>query len=411
MEEIYYYTQGFKLDETNTSIQFILSLNENRIVPGPKVKVFYKPGAKTSDFSDKLPPGITIDSEKTILTKYYRSLTPKVLKFNSHVINIYDLDSRLVNYLVATGEESTLFEDHNHTSWVVSPEVADSETALNDVINLSKYVAWESLPLGEYYSYRSVNTSASHDAIDRIPVRRLDLAPVSDGSPENADGSHWTGGSTGNIGSGSGTTGDDNIPTITSRYNNPINFNTYTKWRLEYSAVLLGFYDQLKSQLPEFDIQMDGQKIECLDKMNSERIDIRLDNLANMDRRPFIYRHDLYQSRAELSITIRTKDQLKYMHIKKKFQNIEMISNITEFTVKDKKGLDWLNHIWWEKHTDVTQLANTKDNEGRISFNLELRCTLHFYEVEDELFGLIKFIRICFANLPGKPSKLIELKN
>lgn len=411
MSSKYYYIQGFRLDDTFESIKFILSLSENRITTGPKVTVHYKVGATTNDFINKLPTGISIDSDKLIMTKYNRLLKPKRLKFNSHLVSILDLDSRLVNYVVAKNEVSTLFEDENHTSWVISPEVADDESKLRPIIEDSKYVCWESLPLGEYYSYRSVNTSASHDLTDRVKPKNLNDAPQGNGSPTNADGSPWTDDGTGNVGGSSAQLVDSNVPTIVSRYNNPIDFSTYTKWRLEFSAVLLGFYDQLKLQLPEFDIYMDGQKIKCLDNMNSNKIDIRLDNLANMDRRPFIYRHDLYQSKAELSMNIRTTDQLKYMHLKKKFQNIELISNITEYSVKDKKGLDWLNHIWWEKHTDATQLSSVRDNEGRVSFNLELRCTIHFYEVEDELFELIKFIKVCFANLPGKPSKRIELKN
>jgi hypothetical protein len=98
------------------------------------------------------------------------------------------------------------------------------------------------------------------------------------------------------------------------------------------------------------------------------------------------------------------------MHLKKKYQNVEMISNIARYEVEDKIGLKWLSHIWWEQFQDNTQLLNAKDNEGRFSFTLDLRCTLHFYEVEDEMMSTIDLIKVCFQNLPGKPEIINNIK-
>jgi len=377
MNNNYYYTQGFKVANNKSSIQFILSLKENKIEGGSRVIVYYKSGATTNDFADILPQGISIDSDKTILTKYHKNLSPKRLKFNDHELNVYDLDSRVINYVVAEDSESAIFEDEYHTTWVINKSLADDFTQLELSLKSSKYVCWQSIPVNEYYSYRYANTANAGD-----------LDP----------------------GLGNETSGSGDIPSIINNNNTPIIIAQYSKWRLEFAQSLVGFYEQLGSQLPEFDIYMNGDKIKCLDKIGPNRIDIYLDNLANLHRRPFIYRHDLYQSHATLSVRVSTDDMLKYMHLKKKFQNVELISTITEYNVLDKLQLPWLTHVWWEQFQDSTQLKNAKDNEGRLSYVLELRCTLHFYEVEDEMMSTIDLIRVCFQNLPGKPEYIINIE-
>lgn len=354
----FYYTQGFKIDDTKSSIQFILSLSENKIVAGPRVVVYYKSGATTEDFRNLLPRGMYIENDKPIMSIYHRSLSPKKLKFNDHEIWIYDLNNRVVNYVVSESLDSTLFETENHTTWVINKDLVTNPEGLKSLLDSSKYVEWRSYPVNEFYSYRSANTSLSTDI------------------------------------------GKDEVVEIKAKHNKPINFKTYTKWRVEYATVLLGFYDQLKSHLPDFDIYMDGQKIQSMDELNPNRIDITLEGLADLGRRPYVYNHDLYQSQANLNLRIKTPDQLKYMHIKKKYQNVELISNIARFEVDDKRGLKWTNHIWWEPHRDSTQMSNIKDEQGRFTYTLDLRCQLHFYEVEDELYDTIDTIRLCFANLP-----------
>jgi hypothetical protein len=371
MNTNYYYSQGFKFHRSISLVNFISTLGENKIVYGNRVKIYFKSGAKTEDFKNLLPNKISIDSNKILRDKRNLLLESKVLKFNDHSIDVYDLDDRVINYIVSEDQETTLMEDEYSTTWVVNKSTADNPEGLKTIIDQSRYVSWREYPEGEYYSYRYVNTG---NAISR--------------SDESSD---------------------NDIPTVLAKHNNPINFSTYTKWRLEYANVLIGFYEAIQSQLEGYSIYMDGKKIKCLDDLNSRRIDMSLQGFGNLDRHAFIYNHDLYQTKAELLVRVKTPDQLEYMHLKKKYQNYEFLSNVATFDVLDKLGLPWTNHVWWESYTDQISPRDAKDDLGRLTYTLELRCAIHFYEVEDEMFTIINKIKIRFANLPDTPERVYKL--
>lgn len=371
----YYFSQGFRFDRRISTVDFIQTLNEVKIVPGLRTKIYFKAGTTTEDFKDlDLPSSICIDSNKLLRPNRNLLLEARKFKFNNNLIYNYDLDDRIINYVVAVDEDTALIEDQFSTTWVINKDTADVCDDLTKVLKMSKYVFWDRIPVGEYYSYRYANTTAS----------------VSVKSKDNDSANP--------------------IPTYIAKHNNAIDFNKYTKWRLEYSDVLIGFYEQISAQLTGYSIYMDGKPIQCLDKQNPRRIDITLEGFGNLNRHPHVLEHDLYQTRATLSLRIKTPDQLEYMHLKKKYQNYEFLTDIARFTVKDKIGLDWTNHIWWEPYQDSATIQGAKDESGRFTYTMDLRCELHFYEVEDEMFHTIEQIRVCYANLPGKPEYVYKLK-
>jgi hypothetical protein len=292
-------------------------------------------------------------------------LNPRKIKFNNREIVTHDLENRVINYIVSEDSDTSLLEDAYSTTWVINKDTADTPHDLKTILDKSNYVKWSSYPVSEYFSYKHVLTSSN----------------------------------------------SEEIPIIKSSTDKPLNFQKYTKWRLEYSKVLLGFYEAIQSQLDGFSIYMDGKPIVCLDKLNSKRIDINLQGLGNLNRHPYIYDHDLYQSKADLLIRIMTPDLLEYMHLKKKYQNYEFLTNTPRFEVLDKFDLPWTNHVWWEPFQDVTSLRSSKDDDDRLSYILELRCSIHFYEVEDELYHVIKRIKTVFPNLPEQPTFVYTLKN
>lgn len=371
----YYYVQGFRFHRSVSVVDFIQTLKEVRIEGGPRIKIYFKPGTRTQDFKDlELPPSVCIDSDKLLYPKRNLKLDAKKFRFNNNVIYSYDLDDRVINYVVARNEDTALIEDEKSTTWVVNQTTADNCDELEKIISKSKYVFWEKIPVGEYYSYRYSNTASADSTV------------------------------------GDGTRGSD-LPTYIAKYNNPIDFDTYTKWRLEYAEVLLGFYETISSQLEGYSIYMDGKPIRCLDNLSSRRIDITLEGFGNLNRHPYVLEHDLYQTEAEMSLRINTPDQLEYMHLKKKYQNYEFLTDIVRFEVNDKLGLPWTNHIWWEPFRDAASLRSARDESGKLTYTMELRCKIHFYEVEDEMFNTIEQIRVCFANLPEKPEYVFKLKD
>ena len=275
----YYYSQGFRFSRSVSTVDFIQTLNEVKVVGGSRIKIYFKPGTKTEDYENlDLPSSVYVDSNKTLKPRRNLQLTAKKLKFNSHLLYIYDLDDRVVNYIVSEEQDSAMIEDPFSTSWVVNKNTVTVESQLKDIIEKSKYIFWENIPCNEYYSYRYVNT-ATAVSVDE--------------------------------------TNGEKLPTVVAKHNNPINFSKYTKWRLEYATVLIGFYDLLQTQLDDrYSIYMDGKKIKCLDSQSSRRIDVSLQGFGNLNRHAYVYDHDLYQTKAEMSVKIQTPDQLEFMHLK-----------------------------------------------------------------------------------------------
>jgi hypothetical protein len=198
-----YYIQGFAIDaSTKTSIQIVESLFENSISTGSKVIITYKAGAKASDFISILPSGITIEEGDRLLTSFrVQKLEPKVLNLNSTEVEVYDLENRVLNYLIVQDRQSSLLEVRRHTAMVILHTEVNDEVKMRSIIDSSKYFKFRSIPLNETYSFTMVNTHSSN-------------------------------------------------LNILSETDRPISLSKFTPYRMEYSKVLIGFYDQLKLQLP-----------------------------------------------------------------------------------------------------------------------------------------------------------------
>jgi len=78
----YYYSQGFRFSRSISVVDFIQTLNEVRVVPGVRTKIYFKPGTTSSDFEGlNLPSTISIDTERELSPK--RNLNLKAKKISS----------------------------------------------------------------------------------------------------------------------------------------------------------------------------------------------------------------------------------------------------------------------------------------------------------------------------------------
>lgn len=368
-----YYVQGFCLDTTKTTITFVQSLSTNSISYGSKVVITFKPGSKSSDFSNMLPDGVTIFSNRSLSQMRITKLTPNIININSHSFECYDMENRVVNYLVVWDRESTTIEEEHHTAFIINKDDVGDQVKLTQLLDGSKYIKFRTYPIGEFYSYRLINTHSS-DAL-------LSSDPTGNGNPRVNNGLKF------------------NEISIKSYVNTPIYLSKYTPYRLEYSKVLLRFYEELELQLPGFTIYSDSNKIGLGDSMESDRITISLEGLGDISRRSYMNDLDIIDSMAILTIKINTSDHLKYMHIKNSFQNLTLLSNLARFNTKDTYNLDWLSHVEWDPYKDNVRMKEVRDEGGRFSYSMDLRCSLYYYIVKDKLYPLIKWIDTKYVHL------------
>lgn len=403
-KKLYYYSQGFRISREVATIEFILSLsNKNYISVGKRIVIHFKPNSSTEDFRELIEndPSISyyinIDSNKLLKAKRRLVLEPGLIKCNDHYIEVYDLDGRAFNYVVTSSEQTSLLEDSSSTTWLINTDtISNPNGDLDKIISKSKYFFWDSLPINEFYSYQHVNTSGG------IKNSSWQLAHDKDDLKNSSIGT-----------TGPGSFGQDNIPTAIAEHNNPIDFNSYTKWRLELAPILLSFYENLSSKLSdEYNIYIDGKKYKCLDEFSGRRIDINFQGFGNLRRRAHMYHEDLYQNSIIINVTVSTPDQLEYMQLKKYYQNYKFLTNFVRFETNDKLGLPWTSHIWWDNYEDNQQLGKSKDmNSQTLAYSLSTRATIYYYEVEDLMYKLITKLRVVFENIPNKPEYLFTLQD
>lgn len=358
---MYYYMQGFEFSRSLTSIEFLPSFSDNKIEGGTRLKIYFKEGAKSKDFESLLVPGVRIISNEVLHSNKRTELKPILLKFNSHLLKVYDLDSRYITYLVAKDRDTHFRETSKSTIWVINESTANNCDSLLTELNKSLFIEWTSIPCNEKYSYRAVNTHAG----------------ISDSS-------------------------GGEVPSVTSSSNLSISFDSYSKWRLDQARVLVGFYDLLKSILPNYVIQFEGLRITDTEKLPERRIDVNISGFGNLDMHPSMYNKDLYPKKSDVRISIKMPDQLEYMNLKNRYQNYKFLSDKVTYTVKDTKGLDWMCHIWWEPFRDSASIQQARDEASTISYTLDINCSLNYFEVEDELYEIVNSLNV---NVYGRSNR------
>lgn len=347
-----FYIQGFSLDRTKTSVQLIQSLFNNSITSGNKVTISFKSGAKASDFSGILPSGISIvDGERSLSSLRITKLIPNVITLNEHSVECYDIENRVMNYLVTQDRATALIETSHHTAFIILASDINDEVKLRSILDSSIYFKFLSIPLGQSFSYPLVNTHSSN------------LKYLS----------------------------ERDAPTYLSRY---------TPYKMEYSKVLLGFYEAIKPHVPGFEVYLNRDPITGDSSIiDSNRVSITLEGLGNTERRPYMLDRDILQNSALLTINIQTNDHLKYSFIKDSYQNLTSLSNLARFYTQDSYGENWMTHVEWESFKDMTKMADLRDEGGRFSYLMTLQCSLYYYVVKDELYSIIKVIDTNYINM------------
>ena len=91
---------------------------------------------------------------------------------------------------------------------------------------------------------------------------------------------------------------------------------------------------------------------------------------------------------------LRTPDLVLYLDFKNRYNNVDLLTNFTEFLTKDKYGENWRASVKWGYLTeDFNQNYSTDDNSN-YSHQCSFRCELYFYEVYDRRYNYINDIII-----------------
>ena len=168
----------------------------------------------------------------------------------------------------------------------------------------------------------------------------------------------------------------------------------YQKYILNTEDVLLSFKLQLEGILKEFGVNLLEYPI--AKNLNSRNhIVYRFTELGSQLSRKTIDENTLRyatQQKATVEFDASFPDIIILTDFKNKYQNLDLVSNFTEFYTKDSLGNDWLSNVKWNQISSEFEQDFTQDNVGNIAFRVTFNAEIYYYIVRDELFNTINKI-------------------
>ena len=119
-----------------------------------------------------------------------------------------------------------------------------------------------------------------------------------------------------------------------------------------------------------------------------------------MDQTPTPYHHpsrnnmarEIIDLRLPINFTLHTPDTVLYHDFKAKYQNVDLLTNLTMFKTSDKYGDRWTASVKWFNITeDFSQIYQADDNSN-FANQCQFRCEIYFHEVKDSRYEFLKEI-------------------
>ena len=108
------------------------------------------------------------------------------------------------------------------------------------------------------------------------------------------------------------------------------------------------------------------------------------------------YRGDLEENilnfKQPVEFTLHTNDMVLYHDFKKKFMNLNLLTNFVEFKATDKYGERWTASVRWGQITDEFNQQYQPDDNANFAYQCQFRCELYYFEVRDDRFKIIEEI-------------------
>lgn len=101
----------------------------------------------------------------------------------------------------------------------------------------------------------------------------------------------------------------------------------------------------------------------------------------------------LISCRLPIDFSLRTKDMVMFYDFKNKYNNLDILTNLTEFRTMDKYGKKWTAAVKWGPITEDFNHVYQSDDNSNFAQQCQFRCELNFYEMIDtRLKGFVESI-------------------
>lgn len=177
---------------------------------------------------------------------------------------------------------------------------------------------------------------------------------------------------------------------FTYRSTNDFVFNTkakYSKYLLKGIDIQDSFIQQLRNRVEEFGIELISLPIDQ-NTHSDNRITYRFTELDKQESH-YAVQNPLrwaMQYKSHVDFTFGTPDLVLYHDFKIRFQNLDFLTNYTEFYTLDKLGRSWVSNIEWSNLDGSFQQDYATDENSNIGFTANFSADIHYYIVYDETF-------------------------
>ena len=103
---------------------------------------------------------------------------------------------------------------------------------------------------------------------------------------------------------------------------------------------------------------------------------------------------DILSLQQPVEFSLHTTDMVLYHDFKKKYANVDLLSNFCEFKTTDRYGGRWTAAVKWGQITEDFNHTYLSDDNSNFSFQCHFRCDLYYYEVFDRRFETLKEISV-----------------
>ena len=167
----------------------------------------------------------------------------------------------------------------------------------------------------------------------------------------------------------------------------------YDRYQLRMIDIIESFITKLESRLEDFGIQLVGLPFDE-NQLTNNYVLYRINDLGSQQFHKTDTNELRYAVKHKTSIgfELTVTDMSILNDFSARYQNIDLISNFTEFYTKDRTGSNWLSAVQWGPiTTDFVQDFNT-DSSGNFAFTANFNCDIYYYIVFDNSFKRISEI-------------------
>ncbi len=102
--------------------------------------------------------------------------------------------------------------------------------------------------------------------------------------------------------------------------------------------------------------------------------------------------NDIISHKQPVEFTLHTTDMVLFHDFKNLYENVDLLTNFTEFKTSDRYGERWTAAVKWQQITEDFNHTYQPDDNSNFAEQCQFRCELYFYEVPDTRYKFLSEI-------------------